>query len=62
MVRLAIHDCTRNSTSLERITIKNRDELEAIILAQDGARQQACATFIASRAALRGAPPAIQFF
>lgn len=47
---------------MERITINNADELKAFIEAQKVARQHACATFIASRANLRYAPAAIQFY
>ena len=47
---------------MERIIIKIADDVKALIQAQDDARQHACATFIASRAALRVAPAAIQFY
>lgn len=47
---------------MERIIIKIADDVKAFIQAQDDARQHACATFIASRAALRVAPAAIQFY
>jgi hypothetical protein len=47
---------------MERIIIKIADDVKAFIQAQDNARQHACATFIASRAALRVAPAAIQFY
>lgn len=47
---------------MDQVTITDGDALEAFINAQDDARQQACAAFIASRAALRVAPVAIEFF
>ena len=47
---------------MEHITITGEEGVKAFIEAQDEARQQACTTFIASRAALRVAPAAIQFF
>ena len=47
---------------MERITLRSGEDVKAFIKAQDEARQQACAVFIASRAALRASPTAIQFF
>ena len=47
---------------MDQITITDGDAVEAFINAQDDARQQACAVFIASRVALRMAPVAIEFF
>ena len=47
---------------MERITLKSGEDVKAFIEAQDEARQQACAAFIASRAALRASPIAILFF
>ena len=47
---------------MEHITITNEEGVKAFINARVAAQQQACATFIASRAALRAAPPAIQYF
>ena len=47
---------------MDQVTITNRAEVKAFINAQDDARQQACAVFIASRAALRVASDAIEFF
>ena len=46
---------------MERITITDVDDLEAFIEGQMDARKYACAVFIASRAALRSAPYAINF-
>lgn len=46
---------------MDQVTITDRDAVEAFINAQDDARQQACAAFIASRAALRVAPVAVRF-
>ena len=46
---------------MERIIIKNADDIKAFIEAQNEARQHACALFLASRAALRVAPYAINF-
>jgi hypothetical protein len=47
---------------MDQIAITDGDAVEAFINAQDDARQQACAVFIASRVALRMAPVAIEFF
>ena len=47
---------------MERITLRSGEDVKAFIKAQDKPRQKAYATFIASRAALRVAPYAIQFF
>ena len=51
-----------NVVSMERIKITEEKGVEAFINAQDESRRQTCATFIASRAALRVAPHAIQFY
>ena len=47
---------------MEQITIRNGDDVKAFVNAQDGARRLACAAFIASRAALRGTPYALNFY
>jgi hypothetical protein len=47
---------------MDQITITDGDAVEAFINAQDDARQQACAVFIASRVALHMTPVAIEFF
>ena len=47
---------------MKRITLRSGEDVKAFIEAQEEARQQACAVFIASRAALRVAPYAIQFY
>ena len=47
---------------MERSTLRSGEDVKASIKAQDEARQQACAVFIASRAALRASPVAILFF
>ena len=47
---------------MEQITIRNEDDVKAFVNAQDGVRRLACAAFIASRAALRGAPYALNFY
>ena len=47
---------------MDQVTITDGDAVKAFINAQDDARQQACAVFIASRVALRVAPFAIRFF
>ena len=47
---------------MERITINHAYEIKKFIQTQEQARRRACNVFIASRAALRVAPYAIQFF
>ena len=47
---------------MDQVTITDGEAVKAFIKAQDDARQQACAVFIASRAALRMATVAIRFF
>ena len=47
---------------MDQVTITDGDAVKAFINAQDDARQQACAVFIASRVALCVAPFAIRFF
>ena len=47
---------------MERITINNAYELKKFIQTQEKARRRACNVFIASRAGLRVAPYAKQFF
>ena len=47
---------------MELSTPRSGEDVKAFIKAQDEARQQACAVFIASRAALRVSPVAILFF
>ena len=47
---------------MERITIRDKDDVETFINAQDEARRQACSFYIASRTALRVAPYAIRYF
>ena len=47
---------------MEHITITDEEGVQAFIEAQEDARKRACATFIASRAALRAVPYAIQIF
>ena len=47
---------------MERITLRSGEDIKAFIEAQEEARQQACAVFIASRAALRISPYAIKYF
>ena len=47
---------------MEQITITDEEGVKAFIEAQQEARQRACATFIASRAALRVAPHAISIY